>query len=67
VLFVLTSTGYSDEEEEENNGKYRIPTGKFNITRTSNLLNMYLGAVYGNARYVETCYKNQIYLNHKLL
>lgn len=67
VLFVLTSTGYSNEEEETENEKYRIPTGKLNLTRTANLLNMYLGAVYGSAHYVEACYKNHIYLNRKWL
>lgn len=66
VLFVLTSTGYTIEEEDDND-KYRIPTGKLNITRTANLLNMYLGALYGSDQYIDICYKNQIFLNHKLL
>ena len=34
---------------------------------TANLLNMYLGAIYGQGKYVETCYHNQIYINRKLL
>lgn len=68
VLFVLTGTGYAIEPEEEGNEeKYHIPTGKFNIQRTANLLNMYLGAIYGPAKYVETCYKNQLYLNRQLI
>ena len=68
VLFVLTSTGEAREENEQNNNeKYRIPTGKFYINRTANLLNMYLGATYGTAQYVETIYHNQIFLDHKLL
>lgn len=67
VLFVLTGTGYSEEREErEDEEKYHIPTGKFNIQRTANLLNMYLGAIYGSAKYVETSYKNQLFLNHQL-
>ena len=66
VLFVLTSTGYSDEENADY-AKYRIPTGSLYINRTANLLNMYLGAIWGQGRYVETCYSNQIFLNHKLL
>ncbi len=66
VLFVLTSTGYSDTESADY-GKYRVPTGTFYINRTANLLNMYFGAVWGQGRYVETCYGNEIYLNHKLL
>ena len=46
VLFVLTSTGSARVENEQNNNeKYRIPTGKFDIQRTANLLNMYMGDV----------------------
>ena len=68
MLFVLTGTGYATEPEEQGNEeKYHIPTGKFNIQRTANLLNMYLGAIYGSAKYVETCYKNQLYLNRQLI
>ena len=37
------------------------------VVTTANLLNMYLSAIYGQARYVETCYHNQIYLDHKLI
>jgi hypothetical protein len=68
VLFVLTSTGSERVENEQNNNeKYRIPTGKFYINRTANLLNMYLGATYGTAQYVEAIYRNQLFLDHKLL
>ena len=68
VLFVLTSTGSARVENEQNNNeKYRIPTGKFDIQRTANLLNMYLGATFGTAQYVETIYRNQLFLDHKLL
>ncbi|HEY9551839.1 MAG TPA: alkaline phosphatase family protein [Prevotella sp.] len=66
VLFMLTSTGYTDEPKVDYS-KYRIPTGTFYINRTANLLNMYLGAIYGQGRYVETCFHNQIYLNRKLI
>ena len=44
-----------------------IPTGIFYINRTANLLNIYLGAIFGQGRYVEGYFRNQIYLNHKLL
>ncbi len=67
VLFVLSGTGSSEEREEEVNGRFRIPTGTFYINRTANLLNMYLGAVFGMDRYVEACYKNHIFLNHKTI
>lgn len=66
VLFVLTSTGYSDVESADY-AKYHVPSGTFYINRTANLLNMYFGAIWGQGRYVETCYGNEIYLNHKLL
>ena len=67
VLFVLTGTGYVEERNEQERARFRIPTGKFYINRTANLLNMYLGAVYGTAKYVETSYSNQLFLNHQLL
>lgn len=66
VLFVLTSTGYTDEEQGDLS-RYRIPTGTFYINRTANLLNIYLGAIYGQGRYVEQVYGNQMYLNQKLV
>ena len=66
VLFVLTGTEVREEEERQDE-KYRVPTGNFNINRTANLLNLYLGAVYGSARYIEACYHNQIFLSHKLI
>jgi hypothetical protein len=66
VLFVITSTGYSDVESADYE-KYHIPTGTFYVNRTANLLNMYFGAIWGQGRYVETCFRNQLFLNHKLL
>ena len=66
VLFVVTSTGYTNDEPIDYL-KYKIPTGTFYINRTANLLNMYLSAIYGQAQYVETCYHNQIYLDRKLI
>lgn len=68
VLIVLTGTGYSDDTYgNENEERFHIPTGKFNILRTANLLNMYLGAIYGPAKYIETCYKNQLFINRQLI
>ena len=66
VLYVLTSTGYADQEAEDVS-RYRIPTGTFSITRAQLLLNMYLVAVYGQGQYVETAMDNQLYLNLKLI
>ena len=66
VMFVLTSTGYTTEPEVDY-AKYKIPTGTFYINRTAQLLNMYLTAVYGSGNWVEAYFKNQIYLNHKLI
>ncbi len=68
VLFVLTSTGYSDTEDTDDDlSRYKIPSGEFNIGRAQLLLNMYLSAVYGQAKYVEACMGNQIYLNLKYI
>ena len=66
ILIVLTSTGYSDEETADLS-KFRIPGGTFYMNRTAGLLNMYLSAIFGNAQYVEACFGNEIYLNHKVL
>ncbi len=66
VLFIVTSTGYISEPDVDF-ARYRIPTGTFFINRTAQLLNMYLSAIYGSGTWVEGFYKNQIYLNHKLI
>lgn len=66
VLFVVTSTGYCSGDNSDYD-KYNIPTGKFYINRTANLLNMFLSSIYGTGQYVDACYRNHIYLNHKLL
>jgi hypothetical protein len=67
VLVVVTSTGYVREDVSENISKFRVPTGDFNITQSASLLNIYLSALYGNGRYVETVYGSEIYLNQKLM
>lgn len=68
VLFVLTSTGYSDAECSDGDmARYRIPTGEFNITRAQGILNMYLSAVYGQAQYIEGTMGNQLYLDQKVI
>ncbi len=66
VLYVLTSTGYSDVETADYD-TFRIPTGTFYMSRTAHLMNMYLGAIWGQGNYVETTFRNQIFLNHQLL
>lgn len=66
VLFVVTSTGYADQETAELS-KYRIPTGTFSLDKAAALLNMYLMAVYGPGQYVEAKYGAQLYLSHKLI
>ena len=66
VLFVLTSTGYCDEEDADYK-KFRIPSGTFYLSRTANLMNMYFGAIWGQGKYVEAYFRNQVFLNHKLL
>lgn len=66
ALFVLTSTGYADEENADLS-KYRIPTGTFDVERAAALLNMYLAAVYGEGKYVDATLGTQLYLDHKLI
>lgn len=66
VLFVITSTGYCDEDDT-NYSIYKIPTGIFNIARTADLLNMYFGALWGQGKYVDTCFGPQMFFNHELL
>ena len=66
TLFVVTSSGYVDEKTDDY-AKYHIPTGVYYTNRTANLLNMYLGALWGQGKYVEGSYRNQLYLNHQLL
>ncbi|MCD8265720.1 MAG: alkaline phosphatase family protein [Prevotellaceae bacterium] len=68
VLFVLTSTGYTDDDRaDEDLSEYRIPTGEVSFTRAYLLLNMYLTAVYGQGQYVLAASGNQIYLDQKLI
>lgn len=69
VLFVISGTGYREEKDNDhhNNNRFRIPTGTFYINRTANLLNMYLGAVFGQAKYIEYCYHNQLFFNRQTL
>ena len=65
VMYVLTGTGYIDEEETETEA-YGIPSGTFYINRTANFLSLYFGAKYGKGRYVDAYYRNHIYLNREL-
>ena len=66
LLVVLTSTGCYPSERIDYE-RYHIPTGQFDIKRTANLLNMYLGALWGQGQYIEASYKNQLFFNHQLL
>lgn len=66
ALFVVTSTGYADEETTDLS-RYRIPTGVFDVERAGALLNMYFVAVYGQGQYVEATLGTQLYFNHKLI
>lgn len=66
ALFVVSSTGTSDEEAV-NLENYRIPTGTFDLTRAVSLLNMYLAVLYGSGQYVDGAFDGQIYLNHKAI
>jgi hypothetical protein len=64
VIF-LTSTGYFHTPEI--NPDVMPPAGSFYPNRCVALLNMYLMSVYGQGDWVAGYYKNQIYLNRKLI
>lgn len=66
ALFVLTSTGYTDENSVDLS-RFRIPTGTFDMRRAVSLLNMYLAAIYGQGVYVEAAFGDQLYFDHKLI
>jgi hypothetical protein len=66
VLFCITSTGYVDGDGADP-GTNRIPSGEFYMNRSSALLNMYLMATYGEGKYVDAYYDNQIYLDRALI
>lgn len=66
VVFFITGTGCTFASTDDY-ANYRIPTGTFYINRTANLLNLYLGALYGSDLYVKGCSSNQIYLDVELL
>lgn len=64
TLVVLTSSG-TEEKPDVDLSSLRIQQGTFYMNRTSALLNMYFMATYGQGRYVDAAFGNQIYLNHK--
>ncbi|MBO5704350.1 MAG: alkaline phosphatase family protein [Bacteroidaceae bacterium] len=66
ALFVLTSSGQSDEREEDLTA-YRVPTGVFDVKRAASMLNIYLSALYEPANYIEATLGTQLYLNHKVI
>lgn len=68
ALFVIGSTGYADADAD--GAKFdamRVPTGQFDMDKAAMLLNMYLGAVFGQAQYIEGTRGAQIYFDHKLI
>ena len=68
ALFVLSSTGYADSEVAAiDYTAHKIPTGTFDMNKASMLLNMYLGAIYGQEQYVEATRDAQIFLNHRII
>ena len=68
VLFVLSSTGYTDSDAGDIDfARHRIPSGTFSMERASMLLNMYLSALFGQEQYIDGTRNQQIYLNRKLL
>lgn len=66
VVFMLTSTGWTEGEQSDLQ-RFKVPTGTFYINRSAALLNFYLAALYGKGQYVEASYGNQIYLDHRFI
>lgn len=66
VVFMLTSTGCNDDSQLDLK-RFKVPTGTFYINRSAALLNFYLAALYGKGQYVDACYGNQIYLDHRFI
>lgn len=66
ALFIIAGTGSCDNTPTDYTA-YNIPTGTFYVNRTQDLLNMYLGAIYGQARYVEAAFGNQLFINRRLV
>jgi hypothetical protein len=54
-------------EGESDDSVYKIPSGLVHIDRVAALLEVYLGAIFGKAKYVEQYHNSQIYLNRKLI
>jgi hypothetical protein len=65
VLVVLTSTGYYDSVAGLPFGFESA--GKFYPARCTALLNVYLMAIYGQGNWVQGYYREQIFLNKKLI
>ena len=66
TLFFITSTGYTDYKVPDL-ANTRIPSGTISMERTVALLNLYLSAKLGSDKYIDTYYRNHIYLNHNLI
>lgn len=66
VVISLASTGYVLENGTSGN-LYRLPSGTIYADRIQALLNMYLGAIFGQGDYVEGAYGTQLYLDNKLI
>lgn len=66
VLFIVTGTGYYTSDTDTYK-QMRYPGGKFYINRSANLLDMYLGAIYGTDKYISGIWKNQLYFNTLLI
>ena len=66
VVISLSSTGYVMESGDDGS-KYRLPSGTIYMERVLALLNVYLGAVYGKADYVDGVHGSQLYFNNRLI
>lgn len=66
VVVSIASTGYVMENGTSGT-LYRLPSGTIYADRIQALLNVYLGAIYGKADYVDGAYGTQLYFDNKLI
>lgn len=66
VVISLASTGYVVEGDDDDE-KYRLPSGTVHMDRVKALLNVYLSALFGKGEYIEGYFNSEFYLNRKMM
>ncbi len=66
VVVSLSSTGYVMVSCDDG-AEYRLPSGTVFMERVQALLNVYLGAIFGQGEYIEGVYGPQLYFDNELI